>query len=174
DAHLVPQSATTEQHTAARVVAKRIGEEVLQHPPQQAHVAVHGQLALHHRELYAPRLGQHPELRLEVVEHVVQSEIELFSLELARLEPRDVEQIRDEILGCPQRIVDVTGDAGRLIPGRQHLQQGRGEQLGDIEGLSQIVAHRRQEAALGVVGPLHLLVYQQQLAVQLRQLVGTL
>ena len=36
------------------------------------------------------------------------------------------------------------------------------------------MAHRRQEAALGVVSPLHLLVHQQQLAVEFGEFVGTL
>lgn len=36
------------------------------------------------------------------------------------------------------------------------------------------MAHRRKEPALGLVGPLHLLVYQQQLAVEFGELVGAL
>ncbi|MNC44998.1 hypothetical protein D3C75_939300 [compost metagenome] len=87
DAYLVPQSTATKQHPATGVVAKRIGEEVLQHPPQQAHVAVDGEATLHHGELDPSRLGQHPKLGLEVVEHVAQGEIELLRLELARLQP---------------------------------------------------------------------------------------
>ncbi len=166
DADLAPQPATAKQHPTARVVAKRIGEEVLQHPPQQAHVAVHRQLALHHREVDPPRLCQHPELRLQVVEQIVQGEVELLGFELASLQSGDIEQIADEILGRPQRIVDMAGDPGWLLFGRQHLQQGGGKELGRVEGLGQIVADRRQKTALGLIGPLHLLVHQQQLAVE--------
>ncbi len=161
DADLVPHPAATEQHPAPRVVAKRIGEEVLQHPTQQPHIAVYRVLALHHREVDPPRLRQHAKLRLEVVEQIAQGEVELLGLELARFEPRDIEQIGDEILGRPQRIIDMAGNAGLLASIGQHLQQGGGKQLGRIEGLGQIVADRRQKTALGLIGPLHLLVHQQ-------------
>ena len=161
DADLLPHPAATKQHTAARVVAKRIGEEVLQHPAQQPHIAVYRVLALHHREVDPPRLGQHAKLRLEVVEQIAQGKVELLGLELARFEPRDIEQIGDEILGRPQRIIDMAGNAGLLASIGQHLQQGGGKQLGGIEGLGQIVADRRQKTALGLIGPLHLLVHQQ-------------
>lgn len=66
----------------------------------------------------------------------------------------------------------MAGDTGLLASSGQHLQQGGGKQLGRIEGLGQIVADRRQKTALGMVGPLHLLVHQQQLAVEFGELVG--
>ena len=100
----------------AGVVAKCVGEEVLQHPPQQAHIAVDRKAALHHGELDPTGLGQHAEFRLEIVQHIAQGEIELLRLELARLEARDVQQIRDEILGRPQGVVDVTSDAEPVRP----------------------------------------------------------
>ncbi len=146
----------------------------MQHPAQQPHIAVHRVLALHHREVDPPRLRQHAKLRLEVVKQIAQGKVELLGLELARFEPRDIEQIGDEILGRPQRIIDMAGDAGLLASIGQHLQQGGGKQLGRIEGLGQIVADRRQKTALGLIGPLHLLVHQQQLAVEFGELTGTL
>ena len=157
----------------AGVVAKCVGEEVLQHPPQQAHIAVDRKAALHHGELDPTGLGQHAEFRLEIVQHIAQGEIELLRLELARLEARDVQQIGDEILGRPRR--RRCGErCGPVRPPGQHLQQGGSKELGRVQRLGQVVAHRRKEPALGLVGPLHLLVYQQQLAVEFGELVGAL
>ena len=68
----------------------------------------------------------------------------------------------------------MASDAGRFVFRGQHLQQGGGEELGRVQRLGQVVAHRRKEPALGLVCPLHLLVYQQQLAVEFGELVGAL
>ncbi|MOA01400.1 hypothetical protein D3C78_1208080 [compost metagenome] len=95
---LAAVSADTEQDRAL-AVAEGIGQEVLQDPPQQFHVAVHPQAAGAYAKIQALLLGQYLEFGPQGGEQLVQGKRLGIRGDLAVFQARDIEQVTDQFLG---------------------------------------------------------------------------
>ncbi|MNJ49230.1 hypothetical protein D3C77_444490 [compost metagenome] len=97
-----PQLATLPAHAQqdrAFAITEGVGEEVLQDPSQQFHVAVHPQAAATQAEVQALLLGQYLEFGAQGIEQFIERERFGIGSDLAVFQARDVEQIADQLFG---------------------------------------------------------------------------
>ena len=118
-------------------------------------------------------LGQGLEFRAEGVEQFVEDKRLRIGRDLAVLQARNIQQVADQVLGRTQRAIQVLdqllGLRGQAVV---LVGEGGGEQAGGVQWLHQVVADRREESGLGLVGRFRRALGLGQGDVQLRQFVG--
>jgi hypothetical protein len=134
-----------DQHASGRRVFDRVGHEVLQQAAQQPPVRAHRQRGRDEGEPEALLAGARPELPLQLPEQLFDTETRPLRLKGAGVEPRDVEERRQNFLDRIERGVDVLGQ--HRVPGVPvPLHQRCGVEPGGVQGLQDVVARRREEA----------------------------
>ncbi len=89
----------------------RVGNEVLQQPPQQPAVRPHRERARHEDQLEALFARQRLELDLELAQQLVDAEGDDLRLHRAGVEPRNVEQRAEDFLDRLERGIDIADEA---------------------------------------------------------------
>ena len=102
DAHRVGQMPHAQYHARGAGVTEGIGEEVLQHTAQQAHVAAHPQPAAVDAQVNAVLHRQCAELDTQGVEQFAQGKVAQLRHNAPRFQTGDVQQIGDQLLGRGQ------------------------------------------------------------------------
>ena len=113
DAQLAAAAPAADQHAALRRVFDRVGDEVLQQPPQQPPVGAHGERAGHEFEIEALLARQRREFDLELAQHFVDAEADELRPHRAGVEPRNVEQRAEDLLDRFERGIDVADQPRR-------------------------------------------------------------
>ncbi len=144
-------AAHADHDAPAQRVAHCIGEEVLEHAPQQLRVAVEPDRRGHVAQHQAFLLREYAELGGQSAQQRVGAERLPHRHQAAGVQARDVEQAGQQFLGRAECTVDVRE---RLAILRMHrpLRQRVHEQMRRVERLRQIVADRGEQARLGLVG----------------------
>ena len=150
DAQPVPAAPRAKDDAAARGVAHRIGQEVLQHPAQQRGIGMRPRIAMDITQRQPLGRRDRPELRRQRVEQFAHRDIACLRLQAARIEPRHVEQAAEQVLRRIQRTRQLRDDA-LLRTGIGCLRKRIGEQLRRVQRLHQVMADGREEACLGLV-----------------------
>ena len=114
DAQVAAPKPAADQHAALRRVFDRVGDEVLQQPPQQAAVGADGQRAGHESQIEAFLARQRREFDLELAQHLVDAEADELRPHRAGVEPRDVEQRAENLLDRVERGIDIADQADVL------------------------------------------------------------
>ncbi|MNC28100.1 hypothetical protein D3C75_762940 [compost metagenome] len=172
-AQMTPLAAHAEQHLALGV-AEGVGQEVLQHPAQQLGVAVDALPAGADVQVDALLLGQGAEFHAEGVVQGVEGEGAALGGEAPAFQARDVQQVGDQVLGRTQRGVEVLDQLLHLAGQRLLVGEGGGEQPRGVQRLHQVVADRREEAGLRLVGQFGTGLGLGQLLVERGQFAGAL
>ena len=113
DAQLAARAPAADQHAALRRVFDRVGDEILQQPPQQAPVGAHGERAGHELELESLLARQRREFDLELAQQFVDAEADELRPHRAGVEPRNVEQRAENLLDRVERGVDIADQPAR-------------------------------------------------------------
>ena len=113
DAQLAAAAPAADQHAALRRVFDRVGDEVLQQPPQQPAVGADGERAGHEFQIEALLARQRRELDLELAQHFVDAEADELRPHRAGVEPRNVEQRAENLLDRIERGIDVADQRAR-------------------------------------------------------------
>jgi hypothetical protein len=147
---------------AGRRELDRVGQQVVQHLAEAARVGVQGAVGLDraHRQGDAPRSGERPQRGRQAGQRLGQAERRGLDVHLAGLDLREIEDVVDQgqqVLAGLGDVVDVVGLLGRQHPKplrRQHARHPDDR----VERGAQLVAHPRQELALGPAGRLGFLL----------------
>ncbi len=140
------------QHDAPLAgVTQCVGQEVLQHAPQQAAVAAHPGRAREQIHAQAAPGGDGRVLRRQLAHQQADIEIADHRVQAAGVQAGDIQQAIQQLLGRAQRGIHALGQVPLLFVVVVALTQRRGEQARGIERLQHIVADRRQEARLGLL-----------------------
>ena len=159
--HLHPDAAGAPprgQDDAARArVPDRVRHQILEDALQQDHVAGDGQVRAAHREPQALALRERFEALRQLRQQVGQEHRLQLRPDDAGIELGDVQERLDQVLDRLEPALHLAGDGAGL---RRHVEVGqrRDRQAGGVHGLQQVVARRRQEAGLGPVRGLGLLL----------------
>ena len=157
DADRAVAPAAAEQHLAALGVFQRVRQQVADHLLEQARIAVDVQAARNDPQRQPLRLGVIGELVAQPVEQVVDREAHRLGLDGAGLDLVDVEQRVQHAGHGAERLAEPRDELRRLLAldrsRQQALQQGQ-----RLQRLAQVVAGGGEEARLGDVGQLGLLL----------------
>ena len=109
-----PRTApAADQHAALRRVFDRVGDEVLQQPPQQPPVGADGERAGHELQIEALLARERREFDLELAQQFVDAEADELRPHRAGVEPRNVEQRAENLLDRFERGIDVADQPRR-------------------------------------------------------------
>src|SRR5882672_4328268 len=162
-----------DEHATLGRVLDRVGDEILQQPPQQAPIGPHRERAGHELELQSLLLRERRELDLELAQELVDAEADDFRLHCAGIEPRDVEQRAEYFLDRVERGVDVA-DKLRIAAAGLPLDQAGDVEARGIERLQDVMARRGEEPGLRNIGLLGLAFGTTELGIEPRQFLGAL
>ncbi len=173
DVQRIAPTPAAEQHAAAPRVAHRVGQEVLQHAPEQLRIRVDHVLVIGGPQLQSSVAGDHGEFGRQGLDHLSQGKVFQARLLSARVQAGDIEQAAQQVLGRDQRRF---GLAHQRAAGRQQLRavDRRDEQARCRHRLNQVVRCRSEKARLRLVGLIGRNLGLGQLAVECRQLAGAL
>ena len=141
----------TENDLAAHGVFDGVREQVLEHATQQPWVGIDDRLRLHDAQFQSLCPCHRLERKFELGHEIAQRDRTDLRLELARVEPRDVEERAQDFFNRIERGIDVLREP-HWFGLQRALDQTRGVQPRGVERLKQIVARRREEPSLRKIG----------------------
>ena len=162
-----------DQHAALGRVLDRIGDEVQQQPAQQPPVRAHRERRGDEFELQPLGAGERRKVHLELAEQRVDAQAFDLRLHGAGVEPRDIEQRRENFLHRLERGVDVA-DQRAIVALVLALDQARHIKPRGVERLQNVVARGRQKPRLGNIGVVGLGLGADQLGIEPLELAGAL
>ena len=146
-------AAAADQHASARGIFDRVGNEVLQQPPQEGAVGFHRQRAGHEGQLQSLGARDRRKFDFERAHQIAHLEAGDRRRHRAGVEPRDVQERTEDFLDRLEGIVDVF-DQPRILAAVLAFDETRDIQPRRIERLQDVMAGGRQKPGLRDVGVL--------------------
>ena len=144
-------AAAADQHASARGIFDRVGNEVLQQPPQEGAVGFHRQRAGHEGQLQSLGARDRRKFDFERAHQIAHLEAGDRRRHRAGVEPRDVQERTEDFLDRLEGIVDIF-DQARILAAVLAFDEARDIKPRRVQRLQNVVAGRGEEARLRDVG----------------------
>ena len=177
DAQPLAAPPAADQHASRRRIFDRIGNQVLQQPPQQPAIRARVLRARHELQIEALGAGERREFDVEPVQQFVDAELGEFRLHRPGIEPRNVEQRGENLFDRFERGVDIRHQVGIFAVALAlalPLDQAGHVKPGGIERLQDVVARGGDEPGLGDIGVVGFRLGALELGIEPRQFAGAL
>ena len=167
DAHGFAQAAATDKNAPLSRIFNGIGDEILQHPPQQPPVGAHSQAAGHEGQPQALGSGDGLKFQLKLFKDVINTEMAEFRFHGTGVKTGNFQQRRENFLDSLQRGIDIlrqlqVGVVGFFLA----LHQRGGIKPRGIQRLQNVMAGGGQKACFGEIGAFGLLFGAGQLLIE--------